>query len=869
MALTWVLDLFQPSDAAGIVDLYREVYGENYPVKAAYDPQELIRQQEAGEAWRAVARSAAGEVIGHVAFYRSSPPNPMLYEHGQLMVSHAYRQTDVAFALMNYSLAEIPHRHAVEEIWGEAVCNHLFSQMMTRENGYVETGLEVDLMPAESYTQAFGPGQVSKSRVSTLLVFRSFCPKSQTIYLPAVYEEQLRYIYDATDARHVFEPSMAPLPVDINTQADIFTFAGAGVSRITVTEIGADFETRLALLEREASAACVFVKQVFLRLTEPAIGAAVQVLRQRGYFLGGALPRWFGDDGLLMQKTLDEPDFEKICLLSKRARKLKEMVMMDRKSVTDLTLGDFLKKRAHTFPDKPALLYPHRGLTISYAELNALAGKVAGGILALGLEKGEHAAIWSPNAPEYLAVEFGVARAGVPLVMVNTNYKAFELEYALGQSDTVLLFMADGAARPGEYIETLQEVRSRLPKLRQVVMLCETAPAGMLTWQDFLAGSAEVTPEALAAREALVLTDDIFTLQYTSGTTGAPKGAMVSHFAYLRNPLAMAERQGLQSSDITCVPLPFFHAYGCLVNFSALYFGGTVAVVEKFLASHFLKAIETARATQVTGTPTMFVAAREEMNNHPYDLSALRGGNVAGAVCAPELVRFVMEKMGARDFCILYGSTEVLGATFTSPGDSMEQRTCSVGRVLPGYEVKIINPGTGENVSANIHGELCIRGASIMTGYYKMEEQTKKALDLEGWLHSGDLAGIDEQGFISITGRIKDLIIRGGVNIYPAEVESFLQTHPKVADAQVVGVPCEYYGEEPVCFVRLKRGEITTGLELKKYCRERIAIHKVPIAFFVVEEYPLTASGKVQKFKLREMAAQKMATKELLQSDKI
>ena len=240
---------------------------------------------------------------------------------------------------------------------------------------------------------------------------------------------------------------------------------------------------------------------------------------------------------------------------------------------------------------------------------------------------------------------------------------------------------------------------------------------------------------------------------------------------------------------------------------------------------------------------------------------AARADAGAGAVCAPELVRFVIEKMGAHEFCILSGSTEVLGATFTAPGDPLEQRLGSVGRVLPGYEAKIIDPKTGGNLPANTHGELCIRSSSIMTGYYNMPDQTRKALDPDGWLHSGDLAGMDEQGFVSITGRIKDLIIRGGVNIYPAEIEAFLQTHPQVADAQVVGVPCEYYGEEPVCFIRLKRGETVSSLELKKYCRERIAIHKVPVCFFFVDEYPLTASGKVQKFILRELAVQKMAGK--------
>ena len=858
MELNWRLDLFRPADAAGVVALYRQVYGDNYPVKAVYEPQEIIRQEERGDCWRAVARTEGGEVVGHVAFYRSSPPNRQLYEHGQLLVRHDYRQTDIAFSLMNYALAEIPQRHGLEQIWGEAVCNHVFTQMMTRETGYLETGLEVDLMPAESYLQAFGPGAVSKNRVSTLLVFRSFRAKPQTIYLPPVYAESLRYIYEATDSGHRFEPALAPLPASGETLAEIALFAGARVSRITVQQIGADFEARLASLESEASAAGVVVQQVFLRLGEPAVGAAVSLLRQRGYFFGGALPRWFDDDGLLMQKTLDEPDFDSICLLTRRARRIMEMVRLDRQAVSDRTIGDFLRRRANEFADKPALLYPLRNLTVSFAELYRQAGQVAAAIMSLGVGRGEHAAIWAPNVPEYLPVEFGAANVGVPLVMLNTNYKAYELEYALRQSDAALLFLTEGAVRPGEYIETLAQIRDRLPRLRQVVLLAETAPPGMLSWPEFLAGAAQVTAEDLSVRQAQVGPEDIFTLQYTSGTTGAPKGAMVSHRAYLRNPLALAERQGLRSDDITCVPLPFFHAYGCLVIFSALVFGGAVAVVERFVAPNFLQVLEQSRATQVTGTPTMFVAAMEEMRSRRYDLSALRGGNGAGAVCAPELVRYVIETMGARDFCILYGSTEVLGATFTAPGDPQEQRLGSVGRALPGYEVKVIDPKTGETLTAGMHGELCIRGESIMTGYYNMPDQTRAALDVEGWVHSGDLAGMDEQGYVTISGRIKDLIIRGGANLYPAEIEAFLQTHPKVADAQVVGVPCEYYGEEPVGFIRLKRGETLDSLELKKYCRERIAIHKVPVSFFFVEEYPLTASGKVQKFKLRELAAQKM-----------
>ena len=523
------------------------------------------------------------------------------------------------------------------------------------------------------------------------------------------------------------------------------------------------------------------------------------------------------------------------------------------------TIGELLQKRAKEYGDKTALVFPQRRKKTSYGELHAAAVRTKKALMALGVERGEHAAVWAPNIPEYLEIEFGCAMAGVPLVMINTNYRASELEYVLKQSDATILFLVAGAAREGEYLEALQEVRAHLTQLRHVIFLGEDTHAEMLNWQEFLSGGSQVEEEAAAERANSVQETDVFTIQYTSGTTGSPKGAMLSQAAYMENTRAIAERQGLDSDDVVCVPLPFFHAYGCLIIISALMAGGTVAVVERFRAQDMLQTMEECRATAVSGTPTMFVAALEEMEHRSYDLSSLRGGNVAGAFCPPELVRAVIEKMGAPEFGILYGSTEGLVSLMNSAADSLARRIGRVGNAMPGYGVKIIDPQTGKPAAAGCQGELCIRGTSMMTGYYKMEEQTKQALDEEGWLHSGDLASVDEEGYCIITGRIKDMIIRGGENIYPAEIEAFLLSHPKVLDAQVVGVPCDYYGEELVAFVRLKPGQTAGVLEMKRFCRESIAINKVPAMFYFVEQYPLTASGKVQKFKLREAAKEKMA----------
>ena len=541
-----------------------------------------------------------------------------------------------------------------------------------------------------------------------------------------------------------------------------------------------------------------------------------------------------------------------------------------------LTVGKLLTKRAHIAPNSRALLYYKQQTEYTYGEFNKIAGDVAKGLIAFGAKRGSHAAVWAINVPEWLFVQFGCAKAGIPLVAINSNYRAYELEYVLKQSETTTLFIADGASQPGEYLAAIYEIcpelrttrpgclqAARLPALKNVVFLGKEQQPGMFTWQGFLARSKTISDKELTVRENTVNGEDIFTIQYTSGTTGAPKGAMLTHSSYVINAFETAKYQGLTPQDISCIPLPFFHAYGCIAVMAAVAAGTAIAAIEQFNAQKLVKTIEACQATAVCGTPTMFVAALEELSNHCYDMSSLRGGNMAGAFCPPQLVKAVVDKLGAREFGILYGSTEAIISIMNRWDDSLEHRINTLGQALPEVELKIVDPQTGETVAAGTAGELCIKSPSRMKGYYKMPEATAQAVDSAGWLHSGDLACIDTEGYCHITGRIKDMIIRGGENVYPAEIEEFLTTHPKIKDAQVVGIPCEYYGEEVVAFVRLQAGQSATPLEIKRYCRERIAIHKVPAQFLFVEQYPQTASGKVQKFKLREMAIQMLSEKNI------
>jgi len=535
------------------------------------------------------------------------------------------------------------------------------------------------------------------------------------------------------------------------------------------------------------------------------------------------------------------------------------------------TVGRLFKERTRADPDHPFLIYQGYHHTRTYGQIHEASIRVAKAIISLTGGKRSHAAFWAPNIPDYLSLQFGSAQAGIPLVLVNPNLKEREVEYILFQSDARILFIAGPSDNPQAPLSIFNTIcpdfsgmstcsprspgsSSRLPRLEIVIFIGPGSVPGLMSYDQFLKCGDTVNDEDLLSRMETVLPDDIYLIQYTSGTTGRPKGAMQTHAAYCVNVFAIADRQDLKPSDISCIPLPLFHALGCLSVLAAVAAGASVIVGEGFNPATVLTLIESCRATMLCGTPTMFIAFFEEIARHSYDLSSLRGGNMSGSPCPPDLVRRVCTGMGAYEFGVLFGSTESLVAMMNAYDDTLVHRSETMGATMPGVQVRIVDPISGMDCIPGQQGEICIRGPSIMAGYYRMPEAMAEAVDADGWYHSGDMASRDSDGYHRITGRIKDIILRGGETIYPAEIEEFLMTHPKLLSVQVVGVSSEYYGEEAVAFVRAKPGESVTPLELKQFCRNEISIEKVPSDFFTINAYPVTASGKVQKFRLREMA---------------
>ncbi|NRS15130.1 AMP-binding protein [Brevibacillus sp. HB1.4B] len=532
------------------------------------------------------------------------------------------------------------------------------------------------------------------------------------------------------------------------------------------------------------------------------------------------------------------------------------------------TIGNMLDDTTSKYQEKEALVYHERGLRYTFGEFQAICNQAARGFMSLGIQKGDNIAIWATNVPEWVISQFATAKMGGVLVTVNTSYRVHELEYLLRQSESTTLLLMD-SYRDANYLAMIQEIcpelqtcdpgalqSKRLPHLKNVIYLGNERQPGMFLWSDLLERAVLVTEEERIARQATLSPDDVINMQYTSGTTGFPKGVMLSHVNIVNNAVKVAECQRLGSEDKVCIPVPFFHCFGCVMGtLACVATGATMVPVIAFDPGVVLAVVEAERCTTLYGVPTMFIAELNHPTFAERDLSSLRTGIMAGSLCPIEVMKKVVDQMGIRDITIAYGQTEASPViTQTVPEDSLERKVSTVGRLHAEVEAKIIDPATGDILPPGVQGELCTRGYLVMKGYYNMPEETVKAIDQEGWLHTGDLATVDEEGYYRITGRLKDMIIRGGENIYPREVEEFLYTHPKVLDVQIVGVPDAKYGEQVLACIRVKPHETLTEDEVRDYCEGKIAHYKIPRYIQFVDEYPMTASGKIQKFKLREQA---------------
>ena len=513
------------------------------------------------------------------------------------------------------------------------------------------------------------------------------------------------------------------------------------------------------------------------------------------------------------------------------------------------TIGANLRRTVERHPDRDALVVPFQGFRASYRQLWDLTTRLARALIARGIARGDRVGIWAPNRFEWIVVQYATARIGAILVNVNPAYRAHELEYTLNQSGLRLLLHAR-RFRAADYAAVVDGVRARCPALLDTVVLDDG-------WDVLLDGAAGVDEAALAEREASLNFDDPINIQYTSGTTGAPKGATLSHHNILNNGYFCGEILRYTEVDRVLIPVPFYHCFGMVIGNLACTTHGAciVAPAESFDAAATLAAIERERCTSIYGVPTMFIAQLNHDDFASTDFSSLRTGVMAGSPCPVEVMKQVRERMNVTEITICYGMTETSPvSTQTRVDDPVEKRVGSVGRIHPHVEIKVIDPENGRIVPRGASGELCTRGYVVMLGYWNETEATAAAIDEARWMHSGDLAMMDDEGYLRIVGRIKDMIIRGGENIYPREVEEFLYTHPEVEDAQVIGVPSARYGEDVMAWIKPKAGAHLTGERLRAFCHGAIATYKIPRYWKLVDAFPMTVTGKVQKFRMREIA---------------
>ncbi|WP_043197451.1 fatty acid CoA ligase family protein [Pseudomonas putida] len=545
------------------------------------------------------------------------------------------------------------------------------------------------------------------------------------------------------------------------------------------------------------------------------------------------------------------------------------------KALLTQCIGDAFDATVARFPDREALVVRHQALRYTWQQLSEAVDQHARALMALGVQPGDRLGIWAPNCAEWCITQFASAKVGAILVNINPAYRSSELDYALGQSGCRWVICAD-AFKTSDYHAMLQSlvpglasgqpgalICERFPELRGVVSLAVSPPPGFLAWHALQDRAEAVSREALAERQAQLRCDDPINIQYTSGTTGFPKGATLSHSNILNNGYMVGESLGLTEHDRLVVPVPLYHCFGMVMaNLGCMTHGSTLIYPnDAFDPLATLRAVAEEKATALYGVPTMFIAELDHPQRGEFDLSSLRTGIMAGATCPIEVMRRVIGEMHMAEVQIAYGMTETSPVSLqTGPDDDLERRVTSVGRTQPRLENKVVG-ADGNTVPRGEIGELCTRGYSVMLGYWNNPKATAESIDAEGWMHTGDLAVMDEQGYVRIVGRSKDMIIRGGENIYPRELEEFFFTHPAVADVQVIGVPCSKYGEEIVAWVRLHPGHTTSEEALREWAKARIAHFKVPRYFRFVDEFPMTVTGKVQKFRMREISVEELSAR--------
>jgi fatty-acyl-CoA synthase len=538
-----------------------------------------------------------------------------------------------------------------------------------------------------------------------------------------------------------------------------------------------------------------------------------------------------------------------------------------------MTIGDALDRTVARFPSRDALISRHQGLRYTWTQLQDEVNRFARGLMALGIRKGDRVGIWAPNCAEWAITQYACAKIGAILVNVNPAYRVHELEYALNQSGCNTLVLAPNF-RTTSYLDMLRTLAPeldrcapgqldshRLPALRHVIRLGTERTPGMWVWGEVMERAKEVPAEHLTTRQAEQEFDDPANIQYTSGTTGNPKGATLSHHNILNNGYFVAHLQGLTENDRLCAPVPLYHCFGCVMgNLGAMTHGAAVIYpAETFDPKATLEAVAAERCTSLYGVPTMFIAELASPDFAQYDLGSLRTGVMAGSPCPIEVMRQVIDKMHMGEVEICYGMTETSPVSFQSHlDDPLDKRTSTVGQIHPHVEVKIVDPSTGRVVPVGEPGELLTRGYSVMLGYWNNDEATRGAIDAARWMHTGDLATMDDQGYVNIVGRLKDMVIRGGENIYPREIEEFLYKHPKVSDVQVFGVPDTKYGEELVAWLKLKDGETATPDEMRAFCQGQIATYKIPKYWQFVDSFPMTVTGKIQKFIMRQQTIESL-----------